>query len=406
MKKLLTALAVVAVLAGAYAIVGSMLDGRVRAGRQALAADGNPVTFEELDPLFAAGSGKTARVLEAAAAGLTARDLELLEQFAVAGFDADPTGARALLEDKASACSLLFRATQMEPAAFGMNIRDGMAARITTILPHFPGFRRLLLLQADALEASGRPDSALAFVDAVFGLSAVFSEPIMIYDLVATSGVDKAAAAAARIAPRAGTPAIERLVSRLERLDPRSANVRALQSEFVLTHAFIDNGSITLIVGAPGPLEALYRALPLLRRYAQVVHLRTARRQIEAAKKPWHSGGRLLAEIDSEAVSGGGPGWKELAGGVSVSPFYLQAEEFAAWRDVTLLGLRALVAARRTGIPPSLADFAPDAPPDRFSGRTYGYRARPDGFVVYSVGKDEADDGGDPQDDLALVFKL
>jgi hypothetical protein len=44
----------------------------------------------------------------------------------------------------------------------------------------------------------------------------------------------------------------------------------------------------------------------------------------------------------------------------------------------------------------------PAAPADRFSGEPLRYRVLADGFVVYSVGPDGADDLGDTQKDVAF----
>ena len=44
-------------------------------------------------------------------------------------------------------------------------------------------------------------------------------------------------------------------------------------------------------------------------------------------------------------------------------------------------------------------DFIPKVPIDPFDGQPLRYRLDPDRYVVYSVGEDRQDDGGDPDDE-------
>jgi len=107
----------------------------------------------------------------------------------------------------------------MPPADFGVNIRDGWAAKITTILPEYAGFRHLLRLQARELAQSGRPDSALRALEASAALAHAFAEPMFIYHLVSMLGMDSVFTTAAQVAPEAGVPAIERLIARFQGLN-------------------------------------------------------------------------------------------------------------------------------------------------------------------------------------------
>jgi hypothetical protein len=70
-----------------------------------------------------------------------------------------------------------------------------------------------------------------------------------------------------------------------------------------------------------------------------------------------------------------------------------------------VLALKALASKKHTGkLPADLAAFVLDAPLDRYSGKPFSYKGGPGGFVVYSTGKDQVDDGGDPATDL--VFRV
>ena len=57
---------------------------------------------------------------------------------------------------------------------------------------------------------------------------------------------------------------------------------------------------------------------------------------------------------------------------------------------------------RHSGLPPSLESLTPELLPtplyDPMSGKALCYRLKPDGgFLLYSVGEDGEDDGGDPR---------
>ena len=50
--------------------------------------------------------------------------------------------------------------------------------------------------------------------------------------------------------------------------------------------------------------------------------------------------------------------------------------------------------------PDSLDQLTKELPLDPFSGKPFLYRKEADGFIVYSVGKNETDDGGDGKNDI------
>ncbi|MEK7794779.1 MAG: hypothetical protein AAB353_09630, partial [Candidatus Hydrogenedentota bacterium] len=73
--------------------------------------------------------------------------------------------------------------------------------------------------------------------------------------------------------------------------------------------------------------------------------------------------------------------------------------------------LRAAIATERfqresDTYPAKLDDLVPkfltSVPLDPFDGQALRYYGEPDWFVVYSIGEDVRDDGGDPESDIAL----
>jgi hypothetical protein len=344
------------------------------------------MTVEELDPAFHAGSESTAKVYIKAAAMLTKDDIATLERLDSLGWQNDPAGA-AFLKDKAALSDLVAQASVMPPADFGMNPRDGLGAKIVPILRQYQGFRMLLRLEARELAAGGKADSALKALEVSTRLAHTFAEPVFIYHLVSMLGMDSVFSCAAQIAPKAGVP--------------------EFQADVVMAHVGIRAGQWVATEGASKLAVALVRVLMPVRSYAAAGYMERVRRQLDVQPKPWYEGRTKLVALDSSIQ---GKGFMDRVAGlytVNMSAFYGRSERATAWRDIAVLGLKALVMKKQTGkLPATLADIASDAPVDRFSGKPYVYKVLPDGFVVYSVGPDGKDDNGSMPDDLAFRVKL
>jgi hypothetical protein len=65
-------------------------------------------------------------------------------------------------------------------------------------------------------------------------------------------------------------------------------------------------------------------------------------------------------------------------------------------------------AANTTTLPTSIDALVPtylsSAPIDPYSGEPMRYRAQPSGYVIYSVGPDRKDDGGDTKTDVSVLI--
>jgi hypothetical protein len=407
MRRLWIPLCIIVIIVGVYLVAADTARSRERAAINALQAAGHPTTLEEIEPLFRTGSESTARIIEQACDLLTKDDVATLALRDSIGWPADQSVAAEFLRDKANVCKLILQASTMPPADFGMKPGEGYAAKLTSILPKWQAFRRLLRLQARELAAQGKPDSALDVLAAAVRLSNAFGEPIFIYHLVSMVGLDSVIGCAGEIAPRAGTAVIDRFVRDLERLDFKSAERRALEAENMMTSISARTGQVTDASAALKLAVFLVRSLPPVRDYALTQATEMAREELEILPKPWHEGWNDLARIESAGRRPGIEGALTRIYTPNVSVFYARTERATAWRDVAALGLKALVASRQAGRPPAaLSDFAPTAPPDRFTGRPYVYRTLPDGFIVYSVGPNQQDENGTGADDRAFRVKL
>jgi len=397
MRKLRIPLIIVVVLAVAYVLAGSWAGARAARAEAALKAGGHPVTVEDIDPAFSAGSESAARAYSSAAALLSTGDLERLKLIDSLGWEAGRPANAELLKEKSAALDLVAQAAAMGPADFGMNVRDGFAARICPILRQYGGFRTLLRVDALELAAGGKPDSALAVLATSTRLAHAFAEPPIIYHLVSMIKLDSVFTAAAAIAPKAGVPAIEQLAAEFARLDFSAAEYRSIEAEAVFTGVAAAAGQTTMS-GLPA---LLVRLLVPLRKYGQARFLETVHSQLGVVREPWYEGQARLAAIELPQ--------KGLLGrfvGIYVfntAKFYERSERTTAWRDVAAIGLKALIIKKQTGrLPADLAAIDPNAPVDRFSGKPYLYKVLPDGFEVYSVGPDGQDDGGAASADLAF----
>ncbi len=84
--------------------------------------------------------------------------------------------------------------------------------------------------------------------------------------------------------------------------------------------------------------------------------------------------------------------------------FHLKALEL---RDLTVLALGiAAFKADHNRYPKELSELAPDyvksIPKDRFGGRDLVYKPRSNGYLLYSVGDDLKDHGGDPKKNIVI----
>jgi hypothetical protein len=407
MRRLWIPLCIIVIIVGVYLVAADAARSRERAATDALRAAGHPTTLEEIEPLFRTGSESTARVIEQACDLLTKDDVATLALRDSIGWPADQSVAAEFLRDKANVCTLILQASAMPPADFGMKPGEGYAAKLTNTIPKWPAFRRLLRLQARELAAQGKPDSALDVLAAAVRLSNAFGEPIFIYHLVSMVGLDSVVGCAGEIAPRAGAPAIDRFVRDLERLDFKSPERRALEAENMMTCISARTGQVTDAGTALKLAVFLVKSLPPVRDYALTRAIEMVREELEILPKPWHEGWNGLARLESAGRRPGLEGVLTRIYTPNVSVFYARAERATAWRDVAALGLKALVFSRQTGRPPAaLSDFAPAAPPDRFTGKPYVYRILPDGFIVYSVGPNQQDENGTGADDRAFRVRL
>jgi hypothetical protein len=135
--------------------------------------------------------------------------------------------------------------------------------------------------------------------------------------------------------------------------------------------------------------------------YQDIVQLiRLNNRRIEvSSREPWEALAGMPSLRASLALTNE---WRyPLTGGAlgGLARSHVAVCDTLAGRDVSIVGLACQQHKSRHGaFPGALVDLVPDilprVPVDPFTGKDLVYRLTPDGFVVYSVGENLADDGG------------
>jgi len=410
-KKLLIAVVVVVVLLVAgYFLAAGIIETQAKSVARSLKAAGQAMSMDDIAPWFEAGSRAAASALESASALADKSDLQRLAFYDTVGWKTDPTGMKQFAAGKGDLFSRLMRISAMGPANFGVDFRAGMNCRLPKVLPSFPGFRMLLSIEARTLADAGQYDSALAVLGASFRLANSLAEPLLIHKLVEVVGLDTAFALTGRFAPHAGSAAVERLATILGQFDPTPKLAPALQSEGVMVREALALAQTFYPFAEESPDAALTTPaigfLPL-REYALLRQLQAQKEQLAIVELPWYEANVRLDR--SEQTMGGTGLLAKVAryGVANLRPFYSRMERYTAMRDAALLGLKAVEFRRRAGrVPERLDEFAPDAPVDRFSGQPYLYRVEPAGLLVYGVGSDGNDDGGDARKDVVFRVRL
>ncbi|MHC4482198.1 MAG: hypothetical protein ACYSW4_01480 [Planctomycetota bacterium] len=309
------------------------------------------------------------------------------------------------LADNQQALALLHEGAAIKHCRYPVDFSRGLAA----LVPYLSEIRtgaRLLQLEAILHGENAQPELAVRSTTSIFGLARSLSnEPLLISQLV-------------RIACQAlGVSCLERVLNRTELTDGQlvhlSQTVTNAQDLSGLSCAFAGERcqgieffreptprNIQLIgdPAPPAPLMVLYRATGLSDKDA-LIYLDLMEAYIKANQLPPHQR-REAADAVEDTIE-------------NISKIHILLRTFMpALSRVTELDIRAIAHLRTAQVaiaiqryrlaagklPDNLSDLAPaylDAlPKDPFDGQDIRYRKLETGFVVYSIGEDERDDGG------------
>jgi hypothetical protein len=384
-------------------------------------AAGEPISADELNALYAAPPAErdaTPLWLEAAALLKTAPQEPGYKTLPCVGADGptvlpeigkpwpDLHLAEKHLTQRSKTLELLHQASAVGgQARYPVDFRDGFS----TLLTHAQDARELgRLLQLEALVRAHRGDAAGA-AQSILGIFALArsleNEPCIISQLVSAAieavGIGELMSVVGRL------PFSESTLTRFQKeLRVRSYErscYRGLLGERVMGIMALEDPST---VGLP-PADAMM--LRVMGRVDCEWYLQTMQRMIRASQLPLHE---ALAEFESMTAQLPTTGEK-FAGGrfrLRMAPFARQFLPSLEWTGHSFgrAAARNFVAdaalavehfrQRHNRLPENLSRLVPDllpfVPIDPFDGRPIRYRIEPDGFVVYSVGKDGLDNGG------------
>ncbi len=93
----------------------------------------------------------------------------------------------------------------------------------------------------------------------------------------------------------------------------------------------------------------------------------------------------------------------------AIQPVFSIGERAIQQRDATEVAIALVLWHRKHGDWPErldqmVPDLLPTVPPDRFDGRPLRYVVRDGQPIVYSIGRDRDDDGGDPTDGPPIIY--
>lgn len=424
----------VAVPVGLYFYRDHTLGMRLEAELSALRASGAPLTWEDAAPkpvpddqnaavlyqqvfgvdFSAGGSNATFQDFDTA-------DQEILSRFRKEPSEEDAEWLRTKLAEggRTEAMSALRKASLKPHAVFGVRWDLGPSA----LFPHYAKMRaatRVIVQKANLAAYDGDMAEALDWHATILRMSRhVIDEPTMIADLVAIAMQSMSFRELKHLLRDHEAPpgAADELDRALAGLDMQAA----------LKHALIGNRALGLQcfdVAYENPVAfmqqsggsgtgfeafaAIGRVFGPMKKADMLTYLRSMREAISLAERPARVGrvraDALIDEIESLQF------WQapvtKMLGPALVARAGSKTDQAVA--NITMCRLVLALKAHRRDIgayPASLSGLQPalgwTIPDDPFSGKPYVYRRQEEGFILYSLGQNETDDGGmseyDPQ---------
>jgi hypothetical protein len=345
-------------------------------------------------------------------------------------FDPSNREQREFLDSQQRGLALLREAAALPQCTFDRDwASDTMPLDLP--LPELPNLRHgAILLAYDALARANRGDGrgALDNVAAIFGIARHVHYPLLI-DVITAAGVEKTGTRALEDVLALAVVKAEDL-ARLKVQGGESFRDR-LRRVFTMEEAWGMAAFVMIATGrargsadiqATTPMDALGEAMldsPLYRIFfleddltAYRRHLRTMRNNT-AQPIPAMLAGFDRQEQAIRATRGGG-----ILAGLLLPAAYrcLQVSlDGDAHRDLVRLAIAAtLYKAKHGKYPEKLADLVPEflgeIPSDPYDGRSLRLRRVKEEVVIYSIGRDRKDDGGqtwnEEKQDGDLVFRL
>jgi hypothetical protein len=409
---------------------------QLAAAVDALREAGEPVTLAELADLYPEPpAGRNAASLFQRAGRLKEAnaDVELENDLPIQGAAELPDPSRPFpapilanirkyLANQAERLRLLHKAAAMDGCHFGLEGSAYASRKRIQRVCHMRDAARLLALEAVERAASGKPDEALESLRAGLRLAhALRTDPwlIPVQVGIVCDGFVLSILGYVLSCAEPSPAALRRLEEALRReLDPALLATALIADRCVV----IDNHTSELqgfrlapnmnleqyLGGVP---SKFLRMIPVPSRVwvrEKLYFIDTMNACVAAARKPYPQSlitGLAVARAYKPKL----PNLNVLGGPNSpraLTLFFTLVQRLNAQLGSGRLALAALrYRAKHGKLPESLQALVPDfidaVPPDPFTGKGLLYRKSDDGFVVYALGKNGHDDGGDLQWDRA-----
>jgi len=313
------------------------------------------------------------------------------------------------LADNSAALELLQEAAQIEHCRYPVDFTAGF----NTLLPHLSDVRnlaRLAVLEAIFYAERHRPELAVQSIKCAFSVAgSLRNEPLPISQLVRVASQRNTVEGLERLLNRTTLTDPQLLELACQTVDAQCSDAMSLALAGELCHgvyvfqkpqtqyAFFEaiNGKAPL-----RPLLVAYRAAGLADSDA-VAYVDMMREYIRACELPLSRRHKRMRAIDQDARYRNISSFHILAR--ALMPALARAAELDLMAIAHVRTAQAAIAIERyrlaTGVlPVSLADLVPEyleaVPEDPFDGKALRYRKLEPGFVVYSIGPDQTDDGG------------
>ena len=366
-------------------------------------AAGEPTTSEEIIPLVPIGGNNAADVYQQAFSLLQVTPSENENVITWAPEDMDEerlAAARDVVARNEPYFELLERASGTPECVFPIDWYDLPNA----VLPHYSKMReaaRMLAFRSLVLAQEGKGDEALASLRASIRMSEhAQSDGVLIGALVGWAVHPLAAGPAQHIlsATSPSVAACRETFEELDNLDPEAAFARALRVERVVYG--LDQTSPFRGGGLPDGMRKGAALFALSRDYDQLAYLRSMRRQIDAVSLPWPRSKEESAEAYRE-VEADNMFLTVLSR--MISPSFSRAHEakeranafIGTWQAALALTIHRAEKGRYPDDLETLRAAGWDLPLDPFTQQDFRYRREGDGFVVWSLGPNMVDEGGE-----------
>jgi len=385
-------------------------------------ARGEPVTLEELAPPEIPGAENAALIYEQALAVYYEPSRENgINLGKISGKDPatwteeDIAAIREDLQKNKDCLHLLHQAANFDKSRFPIDYTLGL--RI--LLPHLSkmrNFARLLARDATLRAREGKIEEALESTRAGLRLRRGFlDEPILTSQLVRFAIDSLMFTTLQRILEEndASPEILRRLLKELDIEKDRAAFARSLQGErcfqidtyekMIKDPALLAQMRSAGVYSSPPTISKAFRimaslARPVFRR-DEIFALGIMQRMIEAAKLPYHQAKADLGKIDQDILNA--PRYRTISKMLlpAITRAHLQEAQHEARIGLAQLALALKIYKAEKGKYPDRLDdlvpeILPELPKDPFTGKDFVYKREGEGFLVYSLGENETDEGG------------